>query len=92
MLSCVITLHTSLILANLQNVVLVSISIVVKKKILKLKVLIISTAAGAAYAYKLNKKKACVVCYFGDGATSEGDAHAAFNFAATLSCPIIFIW
>ncbi|XP_032671013.1 2-oxoisovalerate dehydrogenase subunit alpha, mitochondrial isoform X2 [Odontomachus brunneus] len=48
-------------------------------------------AAGAAYAYKLNKKKSCVVCYFGDGATSEGDAHAAFNFAATLSCPIIFI-
>ncbi|XP_014488599.1 PREDICTED: 2-oxoisovalerate dehydrogenase subunit alpha, mitochondrial [Dinoponera quadriceps] len=47
-------------------------------------------AAGAAYAFKLDKKKACVVCYFGDGATSEGDAHAAFNFAATLSCPIIF--
>ncbi|CAF4636845.1 unnamed protein product, partial [Rotaria magnacalcarata] len=34
----------------------------------------------------------CVVCYFGDGATSEGDAHAAFNFAATLEVPIIFIW
>ncbi len=24
------------------------------------------------------------VAYFGDGAASEGDAHAAFNFAATL--------
>lgn len=22
----------------------------------------------------------------------EGDAHAAFNFAATLKCPIIFFW
>ncbi|XP_011141089.1 2-oxoisovalerate dehydrogenase subunit alpha, mitochondrial [Harpegnathos saltator] len=48
-------------------------------------------AAGAAYAFKLTKKKACVACYFGDGAASEGDAHAAFNFAATLSSPIIFL-
>ncbi|XP_012216976.2 2-oxoisovalerate dehydrogenase subunit alpha, mitochondrial [Linepithema humile] len=48
-------------------------------------------AVGAAYAFKLDKKNACVVCYFGEGAASEGDAHAAFNFAATLSCPIIFI-
>lgn len=30
------------------------------------------------------------VCYFGDGAASEGDAHAALNFAATLHCPVIF--
>ncbi|XP_050452383.1 2-oxoisovalerate dehydrogenase subunit alpha, mitochondrial [Cataglyphis hispanica] len=48
-------------------------------------------AAGAAYAFKFDKRNACVVCYFGEGAASEGDAHAAFNFAATLSCPIIFI-
>ncbi|XP_011863692.1 PREDICTED: 2-oxoisovalerate dehydrogenase subunit alpha, mitochondrial [Vollenhovia emeryi] len=48
-------------------------------------------AVGAAYAFKLDKKDACVVCYFGEGAASEGDAHAGFNFAATLSCPIIFI-
>lgn len=51
-----------------------------------------STAAGAAYAFKLDKRNACVACYFGEGAASEGDAHAAFNFAATLSCPIVFIW
>jgi len=51
-----------------------------------------STAVGAAYAFKLDKKNACVICYFGEGATSEGDAHAAFNFAATLSCPVIFLW
>lgn len=31
-----------------------------------------------------------MICYFGEGAASEGDAHAAFNFAATLDCPIIF--
>ncbi len=32
------------------------------------------------------------MCFFGDGAASEGDAHAAFNFAATLECPVIFFW
>ncbi|XP_043255178.1 2-oxoisovalerate dehydrogenase subunit alpha, mitochondrial [Colletes gigas] len=48
-------------------------------------------AVGTAYALKRSKKKACVACYFGEGAASEGDAHAAFNFAATLECPVIFI-
>ncbi|XP_017057578.1 2-oxoisovalerate dehydrogenase subunit alpha, mitochondrial [Drosophila ficusphila] len=47
-------------------------------------------AVGAAYAMKLKPDNdACVVCYFGEGASSEGDAHAAFNFAATLGCPVI---
>lgn len=48
-------------------------------------------AVGTAYALKQSKKNACAVCYFGEGAASEGDAHAAFNFAATLECPIVFI-
>ncbi|XP_002165745.2 2-oxoisovalerate dehydrogenase subunit alpha, mitochondrial isoform X1 [Hydra vulgaris] len=48
-------------------------------------------AVGAAYALKMQKSNSCAVCYFGEGAASEGDAHAAFNFAATLDCPIIFI-
>ncbi|XP_064484800.1 2-oxoisovalerate dehydrogenase subunit alpha, mitochondrial-like [Ornithodoros turicata] len=47
-------------------------------------------AVGSAYAYKQARKKQIVICYFGDGASSEGDAHASFNFAATLQCPIIF--
>ncbi|ESO94099.1 hypothetical protein LOTGIDRAFT_175510 [Lottia gigantea] len=47
-------------------------------------------AAGAAYAMKMSKSENCVVCYFGEGTTSEGDAHAAFNFAAVLKCPVIF--
>lgn len=47
-------------------------------------------AAGAAYALKLQGREACVVCYFGDGAASEGDFHAGLNFAATLSCPVVF--
>lgn len=48
-------------------------------------------AVGSAYAFKLAQKKQCVVCYFGDGASSEGDAHGALNFAGALQCPIIFI-
>jgi len=32
-----------------------------------------------------------VVAYFGEGAASEGDFHAALNMAATRSCPIVFI-
>lgn len=52
----------------------------------------IISAAGIAYAYKRAQNGRCVICYFGDGAASEGDAHAAFNFAATLECPVIFFW
>lgn len=45
---------------------------------------------GAAYAFKLAKNDHISVCYFGEGAASEGDFHAAFNFAATKDCPILF--
>lgn len=48
-------------------------------------------AAGAAYAFKIAKDGRIAVCYFGEGAASEGDAHAALNFAATLDCPVVFI-
>ena len=47
---------------------------------------------GTAYAFKRAQNGLCVICYFGEGAASEGDAHAALNFAATLDCPIIFFW
>ncbi|CAH2085061.1 unnamed protein product [Euphydryas editha] len=47
-------------------------------------------AVGAAYAFKrMPNNDRCVICYFGEGAASEGDAFAAFNFAATLECPVI---
>jgi len=50
----------------------------------------VSQAAGAAYAYKLRPNNdRCVATFFGEGASSEGDVHAAFNFAATLDCPLI---
>ncbi|XP_061437568.1 2-oxoisovalerate dehydrogenase subunit alpha, mitochondrial [Lethenteron reissneri] len=50
----------------------------------------IPQAVGAAYAYKRANNDRVVICYFGEGAASEGDAHAGFNFSATLECPVIF--
>ncbi|CAG8524097.1 2662_t:CDS:2 [Ambispora gerdemannii] len=50
----------------------------------------IPQAAGAAYALKRSSQKNCVMCYFGEGAASEGDFHAALNIAATMTCPVIF--
>jgi len=50
----------------------------------------IPQASGAAYALKLQGKKQVVMCYFGEGAASEGDFHPALNFAATLDCPVMF--
>jgi len=47
-------------------------------------------AVGSAYAFKRAQNEKVVICYFGEGAASEGDAHAAFNFSATLECPILF--
>ncbi|KAH9317359.1 hypothetical protein KI387_019128 [Taxus chinensis] len=51
----------------------------------------IPQAVGAAYSLKMDKKQACAVTYFGDGGSSEGDVHAALNFAAVLEAPVIFI-
>eukprot|EP01084_Bolivina_argentea_P055919 102416_1 len=48
-------------------------------------------AAGAGYAIKRSGKDACAVCYFGDGAASEGDAHAAFNLTATTESPVVWL-
>lgn len=40
---------------------------------------------------QLERSKNLTVAYFGDGAASEGDFHAAMNFAATLDVPVVFI-
>ncbi|CAO2834260.1 unnamed protein product [Amaranthus hypochondriacus] len=48
-------------------------------------------ATGAAYSLKMDNKDACVVAYMGDGCTSEGDFHAAMNFAAVMDVPVVFI-
>ncbi|XP_020210129.1 2-oxoisovalerate dehydrogenase subunit alpha 2, mitochondrial [Cajanus cajan] len=48
-------------------------------------------AVGAAYSLKMDGKSACAVTYCGDGSTSEGDFHAAMNFAAVMDAPVVFI-
>ncbi|KAL6808291.1 thiamine diphosphate-binding protein [Trichoderma sp. SZMC 28015] len=54
-------------------------------------------ASGAAYALKLQRlqdpssKPRVAAVFFGEGAASEGDFHAALNIAATRSCPVVFI-
>lgn len=48
-------------------------------------------AVGAAYALKLDNSPNIVMCYFGEGAASEGDFHAALNIAATRDCPVVFL-
>lgn len=51
----------------------------------------IPQAVGSAYVLKRQPNNdRVVIVYFGDGASSEGDFHAALNFAATLECPVIF--
>ena len=51
----------------------------------------IPQAAGYAYGQKLKDRDACTVCYFGEGAASEGDFHAGLNMAAVLHCPVVFV-
>jgi hypothetical protein len=40
---------------------------------------------------QLEGNPAVAAAYFGEGAASEGDFHAALNFAATLCAPVVFI-
>lgn len=47
-------------------------------------------AAGAAYAMKLANEPAVAICYFGEGAASEGDFHSGLNIAAVRKAPAIF--
>ncbi len=48
-------------------------------------------AVGAAWAMKLKKEKNVALVYFGEGATSGNDFHAAMNFAGVFKVPCIFI-
>jgi pyruvate dehydrogenase E1 component alpha subunit len=48
-------------------------------------------AAGLAYGIKVRGKHQIAMCFFGDGATSEGDFHEALNFAAVFQVPAVFI-
>ncbi|HXF57864.1 MAG TPA: thiamine pyrophosphate-dependent dehydrogenase E1 component subunit alpha [Actinomycetota bacterium] len=47
-------------------------------------------AAGIAYAIKYLGEDAVVGCWFGDGATSEGDWHEGLNFSGIHKLPVVW--
>ncbi|WP_168626731.1 pyruvate dehydrogenase (acetyl-transferring) E1 component subunit alpha [Cryobacterium sp. BB307] len=48
-------------------------------------------AVGYATAAKLNGERIATVTFIGDGASSEGDTHEAFNFAGVWQAPTVFV-
>ncbi len=47
-------------------------------------------AAGIGMAANYRDADHAVLCYFGDGATSEGDFHEGMNFAGVFDAPVVF--
>ena len=50
----------------------------------------IPVATGLGLAFKMQKSKQVAVCFFGDGASSEGAFHEAVNMAAIWDLPVIY--
>ncbi|MBF0277624.1 MAG: thiamine pyrophosphate-dependent dehydrogenase E1 component subunit alpha [SAR324 cluster bacterium] len=50
----------------------------------------IPQSVGYAYAQKIEGSQSCTLCFFGEGAASEGDFHAAMNMATLFEVPLIF--
>lgn len=48
-------------------------------------------AMGIAWGMKLRDDRHGVLCYGGDGATSEGDFHESMNFAGVYRLPVVFL-
>ncbi|MCX7900086.1 MAG: thiamine pyrophosphate-dependent enzyme, partial [Methylocystis sp.] len=48
-------------------------------------------AVGAAYAFKLRKEKRVVVCFVGDGGTSNGAFYEALNMAGVWKTPLVVV-
>lgn len=48
-------------------------------------------AVGLALADKLQKRARVSACFFGDGATAEGEFHESLNLAALWQLPVLFI-
>lgn len=46
--------------------------------------------SGAAYAMKVQREPTVALCYFGEGAASEGDFHAGLNFSSVKRVPAIY--
>ena len=50
----------------------------------------VAHAVGLAWAMKRRKDRGIAICFFGDGATSEGITHEAMNWAGVQRIPVIF--
>ena len=48
-------------------------------------------AVGLALADKMQHKPVATICFFGDGATAEGEFHESLNLAALWRLPVLFL-
>ncbi|GAB5545594.1 MAG: pyruvate dehydrogenase (acetyl-transferring) E1 component subunit alpha [Sandaracinaceae bacterium] len=48
-------------------------------------------AVGLALAAKMQGQRSVVACFFGDGATAEGEFHESLNLAALWQLPVLFL-
>ncbi len=51
----------------------------------------IPVATGTAFAQKYNKTKGITLCFFGDGAVSQGAFHESINLAKLWNLPCIYV-
>jgi TPP-dependent pyruvate/acetoin dehydrogenase alpha subunit len=51
----------------------------------------IPIAAGVGLSIKFRKSGEVVLCFFGDGASNEGNVHEGMNLASVWKAPVIFI-
>jgi pyruvate dehydrogenase E1 component alpha subunit len=50
----------------------------------------VTQCVGVASAFKFRKERRVAICYFGDGATSQGDFYEGLNFAGVYKVPAVF--
>ncbi|MFO7263838.1 MAG: pyruvate dehydrogenase (acetyl-transferring) E1 component subunit alpha [Bacillaceae bacterium G1] len=50
----------------------------------------VTQCVGVAMAFKYRKERRAAICYFGDGATSQGDFYEGLNFAGVYKVPAVF--
>ena len=51
----------------------------------------VTIAVGAAQAFKMQKRAAIMVAFFGDGALNRGPLFEAFNWAKLFELPVLFV-
>jgi pyruvate dehydrogenase E1 component alpha subunit len=51
----------------------------------------IPIATGAAFSAKYRKSGQVAVCFFGDGAASEGTFHESINIASAFDLPVVYV-